>query len=84
MCRKTKDDITVMILFFHISEHKKSYEYIDEKILQETHLYSDGEDGASDSIHLEEYSIPHSQSEIDLVNRPCRDSLCVSLATDKA
>ena len=42
--RKTHDDISVIILFFHISKHTKSHGLIDKAIIQHSRSFSDGEE----------------------------------------
>lgn len=84
MNRKTKDDISVVILFFHINKHTKSHQAIDQEIIETSRCYSDGDDDAKEvlpSISPDTPSYRHSLSEINLslhaTRQSCRDPLSI-------
>lgn len=94
MIRKTDDDISVVILFFHISEHTKYHQVIDADTLADSRCYSDGEDDHTDTLPAISPDVPsycHSISEISLsmylTRQSCREpkyaGLCDVFNRDK-
>lgn len=86
LTRKTEDDISVVILFFHISKHIKYHQVIDDNVLADPRCYSDGEDDHTDTLPAISPDTPsyrHSLSEINLsmhlTRQSCREPMYAGL-----